>query len=81
LRGGGVETGAFLHGTSKEALHYVEMEYVGDLSDLPEQGFKAPSGRTYKFKNDEHKEYVHPMDMNYLRAIYPVERIPWRGST
>lgn len=81
MRGGGVVTPGFMGGVSKRDLHYVEMEFVGDPEHLPPEGFRAPSGRNYKFNNEAHRELVHPMDTNYLRAIYPVEKVPWRGVT
>lgn len=65
-------------GVSKKDAGFVLMEYVGEPEEMLNE-YPAPSGRKYKFSNDACQEYVHPMDMNYLRAIYPIERVPWRG--
>lgn len=68
----------FMGGISKKSLGFVNMEYVGDPEEKLEF-YPAPSGRRYKFNGEDCRELVHPMDMNYLRAIYPIERVPWRG--
>jgi hypothetical protein len=62
----------------KKDAGYVLMEYVGEAEEKKPE-YQGPTGRKYKFDNDACQEYVHPMDMNYLRAIYPIERVPWRG--
>ena len=54
------------------------MEYEGDPEEKLEQ-YEAPSGRRYKFNNDACQEYVHPMDVQYLKALYPIKKVPWRG--
>ena len=65
-------------GVTKKDAGFVLMEYEGDPEEKLDE-YPAPSGRKYKFENDACEEYVHPMDMNYLRAIYPIRKVPWRG--
>ena len=65
-------------GVTKKDAGFVLMEYEGDPEDKLDE-YPAPSGRRYKFENDACEEYVHPMDMNYLQAIYPIRKVPWRG--
>ena len=65
-------------GVTKKDAGFVLMEYEGDLEEKLDE-YPAPSGRKYRFENDACEEYVHPMDMNYLRAIYPIRKVPWRG--
>ena len=67
---------AFMGGVSKQDAGWVRMEYVGDAEEKLTK-YPTPSGRSYQFKDGE--DWVHPMDMNYLRAVYPIEKVPWRG--
>ena len=65
-------------GVSKANLGFVLMEYDGDPEEKLDE-YPAPSHRRYKFENDACQEYVHPMDMNYLKAVYGIKKVPWRG--
>ena len=68
-------------GRSKADSGYVLMEYMG----MPEEKLKqypCPTGRKYSFNNkalEENEDWVHPMDVNYLKALYPIRKVPWRG--
>ena len=71
----------FLAGRSKGDLGYVLMEYTGSEEER-QKWYRAPSGRRYSFRNqalEENEDWVHPMDMNYLRTFYPIRKVPWRG--
>ena len=65
-------------GVSKANLGFVLMEYDGDPEEKLDE-YPAPSGRKYRFDNDACQDYVHPMDMNYLKAVYGIKKVPWRG--
>jgi len=44
--------------------------------------YPCPTGRKYSFNNkalEENEDWVHPMDVNYLKALYPIRKVPWRG--
>lgn len=64
-------------GTHKKNAGFVLMELQGERV---QDKYDAPSGRSYGF-NDDYQEWVHPTDVNYLRAAYGIQRVPWTGGT
>lgn len=71
----------FMAGRSKGNSGFVLMEYVGTEEER-QQWYRAPTGRRYGFRNqnlEENEDWVHPMDVNYLRAMYPIRKVPWKG--
>lgn len=65
-------------GTHKANAGFVLMQVDGDKV---EDEYPAPSGRKYKFTNDDCQQWIHPTDVNYLRAAYGIQRVPWTGGT
>lgn len=64
------QPGAPMEGfVSKAQAGFVPMEYLGE--EDKEDPILAPSGRAYTFGTEEDRcrLYVHPMDVNYLRAL------------